>query len=211
MAKKPGRMKSIWDNDFYNKPPLPKWCFEVDFTQMVLNKNAASYAPLLNKAIVSCQWGKREISIVKTYYAGIEANFPGRVMNTGELNITFNENTGMQVSRALEELFNGECSNDRYFLGTGNYIFNKDFKKVGRNITLKVIRPDLNMSTGNDYEYVGSVTFYNCILTSINEEEFNYESTDETVTRTARFSYDYMIDNRFDYDGSTMTSLGDND
>lgn len=195
---------SIWQNDFYQKPPLPKWCFEVVFDDLI--KHKSSYAATLNKAVVNCQWGKREMSIVKTYYAGVEANFPGRVQNTGELNITFNENTGMQVSRILEELFNGECSNDHYFLGKGNYIFNQDFTKIGRNITLRVLKPKLSMSTNTDdnFDVAGSVTFYNCILTSINEEEFNYESTDETVTRTARFSYDYMVDNRKKYSGTPM-------
>lgn len=195
---------SIWQNDFYQKPPLPKWCFEVVFDDLI--KHKSSYAATLNKAVVNCQWGKREMSIVKTYYAGVEANFPGRVQNTGELNITFNENTGMQVSRILEELFNGECSNDHYFLGKGNYIYNQDFTKIGRNITLRVLKPKLSMSTNTDdnFDVAGSVTFYNCILTSINEEEFNYESTDETVTRTARFSYDYMVDNRKKYSGTPM-------
>lgn len=200
-------IKSIWDNIFYQKPPLPKWCFEVVFESLF--KNHPQYATTLNHAIINCQWGKREISIVKTYYAGIEANYPGRVQNTGELNLTFNENTGMEVSRILEELFNGECSNDRYFDDESRdrgYIYNKDFTKIGRNITLRIYRPDVNMEMNQDgaEAVCGEVTFYNCILTSINEEEFSYESVDDTVTRTARFSYDYMIDNRKKFSGRPM-------
>lgn len=194
-------IKSIWDNDFYNKPPLPKWSFIVDFGSFVKD---SSYAPTLQKAIVSCQWGKRETSIVKTYYAGVEANFPGRVQNTGELNITFNENEDMQISRILDELFNGECSNDRYFTGKGNYTYNKTFNKTGRTITLIAIKPDTKTEVNAEHaeneaavvNKAGSVSFHNCILTSIDEVEFSYDSTDETVQRVARISYDYMFDNR---------------
>lgn len=191
---KAGKLKNIWNNDFYKTPPLPKWSFAISFENLFVNDK--SYAPILNKAIVSAQWGKREISIVKTYYAGVEANFPGRVQNTGELNIVFNENNEMKISKILDELFNGECSNDRYFTGqTNKYIFNNTFTKNGRNIKLKIIKPAVDMSADNG-EVVGEVTFHNCILTSINEEEVSYENTEDVWQRTARFSYDFMIDDR---------------
>lgn len=191
-------IKSIWDNPYYKDyKPLPKWSFSVNFENFILNKKNTFYPNLLSQAIVRAQWGKRETSIVKTYYAGMEANFPGRVQNTGELNLTFNEDASLNVSRILEEIFNGECSNDYFFEGTGNYIYNKSFNKTGRTLILKIHKPEYNMATNGKNEHlVAEIEFHNCILVSINEEEFDYSVTDDTITKTARIAYDYMLWNR---------------
>lgn len=189
-------IKSIWDNPYYkNYKPLPKWSFSVNFEGFIKNKkNKIDYSNALSQSIVNAQWGKRETSIVKTYYAGMEANFPGRVQNTGELTLTFNENSDLRISKILEEMFNGECSNDHFFIGKGNYIFNSAFNKTGRTIVLKIHKPEYNMSiNGVDEHLSAKIEFHNCILVSINEEEFNYTTVDDTLTKTARIAYDYMI------------------
>lgn len=191
-------IKSIWDNPYYkNYQPLPKWSFSLNFENFIKNKKDAGYDATLSNSIIKAQWGKRETSIVKTYYAGMDANFPGRVQNTGELNLTFNENANLDVSRILEELFNGECSNDYFFTGHGDYIYNPKFNKTERTIILKIHKPSYNMSINDKAEdVVAEIEFHNCILVSINEEEFDYSSTDDTLTKTARISYDYMLWNR---------------
>jgi hypothetical protein len=189
-------IKSIWDNPFYqNYKPLPRWCFSVNFENFILNKKDTYYGPTLSQAIQNCTWGKRETSVVKTYYAGMEANFPGRVQNTGELNITFNEDANLNVSRILEELFNGEISNDHYFLGSGDYIYNKEFNKTSRTIILQIHKPAVNMAINDNKvnTLVAEIEFHNCMLVSINEEEFNYTNTDEVLTKTARIAYDFMV------------------
>lgn len=189
-------IKSIWDNPFYkNYKPLPKWCFSVNFKNFILNKKDTYYAPTLTNAIQNCVWGKRETSVVKTYYAGMEANFPGRVQNTGELNITFNEDENLTVSHILEELFNGEISNDHFFLGTGNYIYNQEFNKTDRTIILQIYKPAYNMAINDNKvrTLVAEIEFHNCMLVSINEEEFNYSTTDDVLTKTARIAYDFMV------------------
>ena len=188
-------IKSIWDNPFYkNYKPLPKWCFSVNFENFILNKKQTFYANQLTRAIVNCQWGKRETSIVKTYYAGMEANFPGRVQNTGELNITFNEDANLSISHILEELFNGECSNDHFFTGQGNYIYNQKFNKTDRTLHLQILKPGYTVGVNTDEtQVVADIEFHNCILVSINEEEFNYTTDDDVITKTARIAYDFML------------------
>lgn len=197
-------IKSIWDNPYYKDyQPLPKWSFSLNFESFIKNKKnqPEQYADVLSNSIIKAQWGKREISIVKTYYAGIEANLPGRVQNTGELNLTFNENADLRVSNVLEEIFSGECSDDHFFKDkTDNgYFSNTFFNKDERTLILKIHKPSYNMSindNNNKKGVVAEIEFHNCILVSINEEEFDYTSADDTLTKTAKIAYDYMFWNR---------------
>lgn len=198
-------IKSIWDNPYYKDyQPLPKWSFSVNFESLIKYKKEQKeqYADVLSNSIIKAQWGKREISIVKTYYAGIEANLPGRVQNTGELNLTFNENADLSVSHVLEEIFSGECSDDKFLKDdpkNRGYFYNNEFNKDERTIFLKIHKPSYNMSindNNNKEGVVAEIEFHNCILVSINEEEFDYSSTDDTLTKTARIAYDYMFWNR---------------
>jgi hypothetical protein len=74
---------SIWSNNFYNKPPVPKWMFELDFTQLILSESKKElYSDTLTKAAVSCTWPERSITSIPVYYAGVEAKLPGRVANS---------------------------------------------------------------------------------------------------------------------------------
>lgn len=202
-------IRSIWNNPYYkNYKPIPRWAFVVDFKGFTIHNdpakqhdNISSFAENLGQAIVSITFGKRETSIVKTYYAGVESNCTGRVQNTGELNITFNENDNMTISKCLDEIFNGECSNDDFFKEKGAYIGNtkSGFNKVDRTIVVTVLKPGTNMDSEHiapDYQVAGTFTFHNCILTGINEEELSYDNHDEIITRTAKISYDYMYDGR---------------
>lgn len=194
---------SIWDNEFFNnKKPIPKWCFEVNFVGLE-NSDAKSNIgkdalPRLNHAIESISFGRRETSIVKTYYCGAEANLPGRVMNTGELNIVFNENDKLEVTSLLEAIFADSCSDDRYFVNSNKYGYtpHTKWRKSSKVIEVKIIKPDI-VGFISDENTNGTVLaaykFYGCILTSVNEEEFSYANTDDILKRTARFSYDYMI------------------
>ena len=73
---------SIWDNDFYDKAPVPLWSFEMDFTQLFVNQPDEDYAETLNKAVVSCTWPERNINSIPVYFAGVEGKYPGRVANS---------------------------------------------------------------------------------------------------------------------------------
>ena len=74
---------SIWSNNFYNKPTVPKWMFEMDFTQLIIDdKNKLGYGSILSKAVVSCSWPERSITSIPVYFAGVEGKYPGRVANS---------------------------------------------------------------------------------------------------------------------------------
>lgn len=189
-------ISSIWNNDFYNKTPIPKWSFELDFTQMFLaaNGNQESYGSTLNKAVVSCSWPARDAQLIETWYAGINAKFPGRATTAKDLTITFNENSTMNVTKILEELFHAEVNCDSYFTDQEGYAFNKVFDKIDRKIILKIHKPQpimVHNSKESQENILAEITFHNCIMYKIDETDLSYE-TDEVIKRTATFSFDHM-------------------
>lgn len=198
---------SIWDNDFYNKPPVPLWSFEMDFTQLFKNQKTTdsdgneipdnTYAIILAKAVVSCSWPERNMTSIPVYYAGVQGKLPGRVDNSGDLEIKFNENTTFQVTKILEELFHAESSCDAYFEDKGGYSFNKTFTKVGRTIRMIILNPSFmyNVNPVGDRERKDApviIEFHNCWVTKLGAVEMSYENDSEVITKSATFSYDYF-------------------
>lgn len=188
---------SIWDNDFYSKMPVPKWSFEMDFTQLFINQPDNSYAETLNKAVVSCTWPERSVTPIPIYFAGVEGRLPGRAQNAGELEIKFNENTSFKVTKILEELFHAESYCDAYFEGKGGYSFNKNFNKDRRVIRMKILNPTVlyELNSKNDKDSSKApviIEYHNCWVTKIGPEEMSYDSETEVITKSATFAYDYF-------------------
>ena len=201
---------SIWNNDFYNRDPVPTWMFEMDFTQLFINeKNKKDYGDVLNKAVISCSWNERSITSIPVYYAGVEGKLPGRVANSGELEIKFNENSSFKVSKILEELFHADASCDAYFDDKGPYSFNKKFDKVNRTIRLILHSPENRRFIQDPKkESIAKrpvvIEYHNCWLSKIGSQEFSYENEEETITRSATFTYDF-----FKVKGSGETQIND--
>jgi hypothetical protein len=188
---------SIWDNDFYNKGPVPLWSFEMDFTQLFINQKNDDFAKTLAKSVVSCSWPERNINTIPVYYAGVDAKLPGRVQNSGELEIKFNENIDFQVTKVLEELFHAESSCDAYFEGKGGYAYNQSFNKVKRIIRLIILNPNtvfyLNPKEDRKSKTAPVIIqFHNCFLSKIGSTEMSYDNDSEVITKSATFSYDYF-------------------
>ena len=191
-------INSIWNNNFYNAMPVPKWSFEMDFTQLFINlKNKEQFGEVLNKAVVSCSWPERNINTIPVYFAGVEGKLPGRAINSGELEIKFNENTTFAVTKALEELFHAESSCDAYFEGKGGYSFNKRFNKIDRTIRMLILNPSTlyQVNPKDDrgkWKAPVEIQFHHCWLSKIGAEEMSYDNDSEVITKSATFCYDYF-------------------
>lgn len=200
---------SIWDNDFYDKAPVPLWSFEMDFTQLFVNQKKKdangnptkeddyTYADTLNKAVVSCTWPDRNINTIPIYFAGVEGKLPGRSQNSGELEIKFNENTSFKVTKILEELFHAESVCDAYYEGKGGYSFNENFNKVDRTIRMIIINPTTIYSLNPRQDRQAKthpviIEFHNCFVTKLGSTEMSYDNDNEVITKSAIFSYDYF-------------------
>lgn len=203
-------LKSIWDNNYYKNifRPVPKWAFALNFGDDALKEiltddftsiYSVNALTRLNDSIVSINYGKREISVINTFFAGLQANFPGRVQNTGELTITFNESADFAVTSILENIFSNTSHNQSFFKNGDNYRINdiyaaEDDKKINRlskTSTHPLVVEIYDPSKSKDIA-VAKYEFYNVFLIAINEETVDYNSEDEIITKTARFSYDYM-------------------
>ena len=203
-------INSIWNNNFYNAMPVPKWSFEMDFTQLFINEeNKVKFGDVLNKAVVSCQWPERQGNAIPIYFCGVEGRLPGRTVNAGELEIKFNENTTFGVTKALEELFHAETSCDAYFEGKGGYSFNKNFNKESRTIRLLILNPTTlyQMNPKDDrktWKAPIEIQFKHCWLLKIGADEMSYDNDSEVITKSATFAYDY-----FKVLGSADTQVND--
>lgn len=197
-------IRNIWQNDFYNESPVSKWAWEIDFSSFLPDATIeayklAKYTEILNKAIVSCVWGKREMSVVNTYFGGIQANYPGRIQNAGEFNIKFNENQTMLVSQTLEILFNLQSHDQNYFKNSDSqgYTYDSSSQSYIKDNVIRLKIKKNNYDIGNkektDSNVIALLEFHNCFIKGINEEELSYENMEDVLTRTVSISYDYMI------------------
>ena len=118
------------------------------------------------------------------------------MLTHGELEIKFNENSSFLVTKILEELFHADSACDAYYENKGSYSFNKEFTK-SRVIRLILLSPvdDRLVFNAKDEKKTKrpvAIEFHNCWLSKIGSEEFSYENNEDTITRTATFTYDYF-------------------
>ena len=193
-------IKSIWDNSYYTDyKPMPKWAFSVSFDSSFHSCISEDMLKTLNHAITNAVWGKKETAaLVPVYYAGVMANHPGRTTTAGEISFTFNENSTLEITNILENIYDFFAFNEDYVNNAGDNENNSSYKvfnkPIGNVIEVTVYKPEINMAINDNYKgtIVGKYKFYNCFPTNLEEVEMSYDS-DEIVQRTMRFSYDYMI------------------
>ena len=121
-------IQSIWSNDFYEKPPQPLWAFEVVWNQY---SDLPEYAQtLLHKAATSGKIAERKASVIPTYFGGVTFMHLARSDNADQLTIEFNENENLDVTQALQALWNRNTMNQDWPEGgkpeTTNPILNLD-------------------------------------------------------------------------------------
>lgn len=187
-------IQSIWSNDFYEKPPQPLWAFEVVWNQY---SDLPEYAQtLLHKAAISGKIAERKANVVQTFFGGVTFMHLARSDNADQLTIEFNENEDLDVTQALQALWNRTAMNQDWPEGgkseTTNPIYR--YQNGDNKIVIKILKPNDNYEYGLDCadNFVSKIiTFYNCKLMQIGETEFNYTS-DEVMKLSATFSFDYM-------------------
>lgn len=183
-------MTSIWDNDFYETPPQPLYAFEVDFMQY--NDLDSSAQTLLTKAIKSCSIKERNLNLARSYYGGLEFRHAARPEAGGELSITFNENQNLDVTTALNRLFNKQSYNEEWAKKTDadSTAFRESLND--NKIVLKILKPDNYTYSTDSESYSKKFTYCHCILMNIGEVEFSYDA-EEAMEIQVSFSYNYML------------------
>lgn len=181
-------MKSIWNNTFYNTQPALSWTFDVSFAEYYEGDNNKIVAGLdrLAQAVVDITIGKRESEYASVYYAGVEFKKLTRAQNTGTFTIKFNEDKFYTITGILENIYNNDNLNQKYF-EAGTHVYN-NYTTGKRVITVKMFDPN---TLHTDLNPVVSYDFFNCRIMSIDDVPFSYESVD-SITRSVTFVYDYM-------------------
>lgn len=197
-------MRSIWNNNFYNKQPALSWVFRLDMScytgQGENDPITAEDGKILSEAIIGVSLGKRESEYAPVYFGGVESKVFTRAKTSDSFTIKFSEDKNFTITNIFEKLYRYENMNQRYpESDRGNIPYNDyspsrpDYlSSPYRIITIKVYDPNALPSIDQiDHGLIAKLSFYGCKIASLNDMEFNYEST-ETITREVTFFYNYM-------------------
>ena len=203
-------IKSIWSNDFYEKPPQPLWAFEIVFNDYT-DIDSTEDRKTLQKAATNATLAERKINMVPTYFGGAMFMHPARSEHADQITIGFNENEDLDITAILQNLFNKTGMNQNWPEKSGGNTDNADMMyRTGKGqnvIKIKLIKPNENWEYGLDAPeaYTSKIfTFYNCQLMNISSVELDY-SSDEVMKLTATFQFDYM---KVTKSGSTDQTIG---
>lgn len=187
---------SIFQNPFYQKKPFARWAFIVDFSQFVPYTFSNFYDDLqtLSNAVINCSWPQKQVATVPVYYAGVSMNVPARYTNNGQLDLTFNESEDLEISNILNELFEINGFTENYINGVDGSAYRYTEYNGENIIRLFLVDSSLIGLPLSNLVPTKIIEFHNCWISSINAEEFSYESED-VLKRTAKFEYAYMIEN----------------
>lgn len=206
-------MDSIWSNTFYKSSPALSWVFKVSFSEYFGGGETSfpeEYMDILSRAMVDIQVGKRESEYTSVYYGGLEFKKLTRAINTNNFTIKFNENKYYKVTEILERIYNKNNMNQDYPESDGSENDNKPYNTrqgisentgISYKIVVKVFDPNRVSNDvtkhGNELNPIGRYEFFGCQLVSLDDFTLSYESN-ESVTRSATFVYDYMKFTNYD-------------
>lgn len=204
-------MDSIWNNNFYKSSPALCWVFKVSFEQYFggsVDGFPIEYMDILSRAMTDIQVGKRESEYTSVYYGGLEFKKLTRAINTNNFTIKFNENKYYKVTEILEKIYNKNNMNQNYPESDGSDNDNKPYntkrnlsKDVSYKIVVKMYDPNRLANDiprhGQEINPMARYEFFGCQLVSLDDFTLSYDSN-ESVTRSATFVYDYMKFTNYD-------------
>lgn len=204
-------MDSIWSNNFYKSSPALCWVFKVSFEQYFggsVDGFPIEYMDILSRAMTDIQVGKRESEYTSVYYGGLEFKKFTRAINSNNFTIKFNENKYYKVTEILEKIYNKNNMNQNYPESDGSDNDNKPYntkRNLSNDISYKIIVKmyDPNRLAndiprhGQEINPMARYEFFGCQLVSLDDFTLSYDSN-ESVTRSATFVYDYMKFTNYD-------------
>lgn len=204
-------MDSIWSNNFYKSSPALCWVFKVSFEQYFggsVDGFPIEYMDILSRAMTDIQVGKRESEYTSVYYGGLEFKKFTRAINSNNFTIKFNENKYYKVTEILEKIYNKNNMNQNYPESDGSDNDNKPYNTkrnlsndVSYKIIVKMYDPNRLANDvprhGQEINPMARYEFFGCQLVSLDDFTLSYDSN-ESVTRSATFVYDYMKFTNYD-------------
>ncbi len=185
------QLTNIFHNDFYNRPTMPNWSWEVS----ILESSSEGEITTFTKAASKVEIPELQMLTTQTQFRGITFDIPTRLDNTGELTITFNENSELELYRMLKGYllptsFNHGYITDEYPTETGGKGM---LQYVPFDIYVKLFdpRPELQQDSEKAIKY--AFVFRNCFILDISDVDFAYD-TEEVLEYTVKFHYNFRIE-----------------
>lgn len=199
-------LNNIYANNFYDKGPIPLWSFAVDFD---IKTPSLSETELfkLSKAIQNCQFGERGVQTQDIFFNGFKRAVPTMATTDGTLNLTFNENTNLDITKIVSKIYKYSYND----LATSQDYFQLDSEDTDSTssdtydyrttqfepfkVNLKIYKPTkcaLALDSGDNDDFLLKVVYYNCTITKINNVEFDYAKDTDVMTVQTEIHYDYM-------------------
>lgn len=171
----------IFQNAFYETPPLPTWSYEVFFLFNQADQNSKDRAELLASAVQSVTIPGQKVETLDVYFAGFKKGYQAKPTMNGQIQMKFNDNDELDVRRCLEELFQFTFNPD---------IGPDDTNEVGSS---KNFSFDMIVRLINPYNdtVAGMCKYYGCFIQSISDLNLDYKG-DDVIDVTATIDYKYF-------------------
>lgn len=209
-------LNHIFKNSFYKSNPLPQWSFSVDFipNEITWAQFGEEFFKTLTKAIISTKVNDYKVNVGSINYTGLQHTFATNADTSGDLQITFAENSNFTILSILNSIYK-YTTNDQAFAiydvtpatsttsgdatkeidGPAYKLYtNSDRFRYICDIVVKIFKPSDAHAFGDELENMPSfvITYKHCWLKKIGNIDLNYNS-DDPIDIDAVFTYQYAI------------------
>lgn len=149
---------------------------------------------VFTQAITKVEIPELTMQTTQSQYRGLTFDIPTRLENNGEISLTFNENSNMELYKALKTQlyytsYNADYINDEWSETNDKNEFVDDYMLYYAPFDVYVSL----RNPGNDNERTYHFFFHNCFISSISEAEMTYDSED-AFEFTVKIHYNFRIE-----------------
>ena len=149
---------------------------------------------VFTQAITKVEIPELAMQTTQSQYRGLTFDIPTRLENNGEISLTFNENSNMELYKALKTQlyytsYNADYINDEWSETNDKNEFVDDYMLYYApfDVYISLRNPE------NDNERSYHFFFHNCFISSIGEAEMTYGSED-AFEFTVKIHYNFRIE-----------------
>lgn len=149
---------------------------------------------VFTQAITKVEIPELTMQTTQSQYRGLTFDIPTRLENDGEISLTFNENSNMELYKALKTQlyytsYNADYVNDEWSETNDENEFVDDYMLYYApfDVYISLRNPE------NDNERTYHFFFHNCFISSISEADMAYDSED-AFEFTVKIHYNFRVE-----------------
>lgn len=189
------KIQNIFQNDFYERPIMPKWAWKISILGNPIEEWTEEQLSIFSKAVTKVDIPELSMLTVTSQFKGLTFDIPSRLENNGEISLTFNENDGLDLYKALKDMLYYTTYNDGYVIDEwskqddkGNYIDTYMLYYAPFDVWVRLYDPS-NMKAEPTYNFI----FRNCFVSNVSDVEMTYDS-DEAYVYDVKIHYNFRIE-----------------